>query len=56
MKIYVLYIDGNYPRVLLLSAEKSICENEMRACKMRGCTQKMWIKEYDFSNSDRHTP
>lgn len=51
MKVYVLYILGDYAHAVYISTEKHLCEREMAECAKRGVRRAMWIEEYDFSKA-----
>lgn len=51
MKVYVLYILGDYAHAVYISTEKHLCEQEMAKCTERGVRRAMWIEEYDFSKA-----
>lgn len=51
MKVYVLYILGDYSHAIHMSVERRLCEQAMEECARRGVRLPMWIEEYDFSNS-----
>lgn len=49
MKIYVLYVSGDYDHAVYMSLDKKLCKKEMETIKKRGVKSSMWIGEYDFS-------
>jgi hypothetical protein len=49
MKVFVLYILGDYAQAIFMSKYKDACEAEKQKIIKRGITRSMWIEEYDFS-------
>lgn len=53
MKVYVLYISGDYASAIHMSTKKKLCEKELIEVKKRtNCS--LWIEEYDFSKDDEY--
>lgn len=49
MKIFVLYILGDYAQAIYMSKYKKACEAERQRITKNGISRPMWIEEYDFS-------
>lgn len=49
MKIFILYILGDYAQAIYMSKYKDACEAEKRRLIKNGISRSMWIEEYDFS-------
>ena len=49
MKIFILYILGDYAQAIYMSKYKSACEAEQQKIMKNGISCPMWIEEYDFS-------
>lgn len=51
MKIYVLYIMGDYAHAVYMSLKEQMCEKELENYRKRGGRRNAWIEEYDFSKA-----
>lgn len=51
MKVYVLYVSGDYDHAVYMSLDKKLCEKEAKAIKKRGVKSSLWIGKYDFSTA-----
>lgn len=49
MKIFILYILGDYAQAIFMSRYKDACEAEKQKLIKNGISRSMWIEEYDFS-------
>lgn len=49
MKIFILYILGDYSQAIYMSKDKNACEEEKQRLIEKGVSRSMWIEEYDFS-------
>ena len=49
MKVFILYILGDYAQAIYMSKYKDACERERQRLIKNGITRRMWIEEYDFS-------
>ena len=49
MRIFILYILGDYAQAIYMSKYKSDCEAEQQKIIKNGVSRPMWIEEYDFS-------
>ncbi len=49
MKVFILYILGDYAQAIYMSKYKDACERERQRLTKNGITRRMWIEEYDFS-------
>jgi hypothetical protein len=49
MKVFVLYILGDYAQAIFMSKYKDACEVEKQKLIENGVFYSMWIEEYDFS-------
>lgn len=49
MKIFILYILGDYSQAIYMSKYKDACEAEKQKLIKNGISRSMWIEEYDFS-------
>lgn len=49
MKVFVLYLLGDYAHAVYMSKYKDDCEAERQRIINNGVTCRMYIEEYDFS-------
>ena len=49
MKIFILYILGDYAQAIYMSKYKCACEAEQQKIIKNGISRTMWIEGYDFS-------
>ena len=49
MKVFILYILGDYAQAIFMSKYKDACEAEKKKLIKKGVSRSMWIEEYDFS-------
>ena len=49
MKVFILYILGDYAQAIYMSKYKDACEAERQRLIKNGIISSMWIEEYDFS-------
>lgn len=49
MKVFILYILGDYAQAIFMSKYKDACKAEMEKLVKNGVSRSMWIEEYDFS-------
>jgi hypothetical protein len=49
MKVFILYILGDYAQAIYMSKYKNACETEKQRLMKNGVVRPMWIEEYDFS-------
>ena len=48
MKVFILYILGDYAQAIYMSKYKDACEEESQRIIKNGVVRSMWIEEYDF--------
>lgn len=51
MRVYVLYVSGDYAHAVYISTDKRLCEQEKQRITKRNAHCKMYIKGYDFSTA-----
>ena len=49
MKVFILYVLGDYAQAIFMSKYKDACEAERQKLIKNGVVRSMWIEEYDFS-------
>lgn len=49
MKVFILYILGDYSQAIYMSKDKDACEAEKERLIENGVSRSMWIEEYDLS-------
>lgn len=49
MKVFILYILGDYAQAIYMSKYKNACEAERQRLIENGVSRSMWIEEYDLS-------
>lgn len=49
MKVFILYILGDYAQAIYMSKYKDACEAKRRMLIKKGVSRPMWIEKYDFS-------
>ena len=49
MKVFILYILGDYAQAIYMSKYEDTCEAEKQRLIKKGISRPMWIEEYDFS-------
>lgn len=49
MKVFILYILGDYAQAIYMSKYENDCEAEKQRLIKKGVSRSMWIEEYDFS-------
>lgn len=52
MKVFILYILGDYAQAIYMSKDENACEAEMQRLTENGVVRPMWIEEYDFSKQN----
>ena len=49
MKVFILYILGDYSQAIYMSKDKDACVAEKERLIENGVVRPMWIEEYDLS-------